>query len=133
MPADQRLARVRILANREARVLALEPIECLLERRLTGGGLGLDGLEDDWLRDLAANHSNFEYVPVLSECENDSWPGERGFVHDAVLRTIEDFSDYEVYACGPPVMIEAARDAFVARGLEAERLYFDSFEYAVDE
>ena len=41
-----------------------------------------------------------------------------------------DLSGYEVYAAGPPAMIEAIRAQFPARGLAAERLHFDSFDYA---
>jgi CDP-4-dehydro-6-deoxyglucose reductase len=30
---------------------------------------------------------------------------------------------------GPPPMIEAAKPAFAARGLPAEQLFYDSFEF----
>jgi CDP-4-dehydro-6-deoxyglucose reductase len=33
---------------------------------------------------------------------------------------------------GPPVMIFAARDAFVAAGLNRERMFSDVFEWAQD-
>ena len=38
----------------------------------------------------------------------------------------------QVYAAGPPAMIEAIRASFPSRGLPAEQLYFDSFDYAPD-
>ena len=39
---------------------------------------------------------------------------------------------YDVYAAGPPAMIAAVRREFAARGAAAERLFFDSFDYAPD-
>jgi CDP-4-dehydro-6-deoxyglucose reductase len=53
-------------------------------------------------------------------------------VHEAVLADHRDLSGFEVYAAGPPAMIEAIRAAFPTQGLPAERLYFDSFDYAPD-
>ena len=38
----------------------------------------------------------------------------------------------DVYAAGPPAMIEAIRAAFGAHGLPREQLWFDSFDYAPD-
>jgi ferredoxin-NADP reductase len=40
--------------------------------------------------------------------------------------------DLDVYASGPPAMVEAVRHEFTARGLPAEQLFFDSFDYAPD-
>jgi CDP-4-dehydro-6-deoxyglucose reductase len=37
---------------------------------------------------------------------------------------------HEVYASGPPPMIEAIKLAVKAHGLPADRLYYDSFEHA---
>ena len=71
------------------------------------------------------------YVPVLSE-PSAEWRGSRGFVHEAVLEDIEDLGKYDVYAAGPPAMIAAVRHEFCARGVAANRLYFDSFDYAPD-
>jgi len=70
-----------------------------------------------------------EYVPVLSEAA-ESFGGEQGLVHEAVLRRVEDLHRYDVYAAGPPAMIAAVRREFAARG--ARRIYFDSFDYAPD-
>jgi CDP-4-dehydro-6-deoxyglucose reductase len=41
-------------------------------------------------------------------------------------------ADAEVYMSGPPPMIAAGRDRFVAAGLPEDRLYFDSFDVAPD-
>jgi CDP-4-dehydro-6-deoxyglucose reductase, E3 len=80
----------------------------------------------------AAGHfKRLRYVPVLSEPSTE-WQGCRGLVHEAVLRDVDDFGKYDVYAAGPPAMIEAVRREFGRRGVAASRLYFDSFDYAPD-
>jgi CDP-4-dehydro-6-deoxyglucose reductase len=89
--------------------------------------LYLDALPRAW----ADQYPNFRYTPVLSEAmSGDVWTGEAGWVHEAVLRLYPNLAGNEVYMSGPPPMVAAARDAFVACGLDPERLYFDSFEYA---
>ena len=84
------------------------------------------------LEDLAGRPSaRLRYVPVLSEPSSE-WRGARGFVHEAVLKDIEVLDPYDVYAAGPPAMIAAVRREFGRRGVAADRLFFDSFDYAPD-
>jgi CDP-4-dehydro-6-deoxyglucose reductase, E3 len=75
---------------------------------------------------------NFTFIPVLSEPKpEDAWPGRTGFVHQAVLDDFADLSGYQVYACGAPAMIDAARTTFTRdRGLSADEFFADSFTYA---
>ena len=75
--------------------------------------------------------ARLRYAPVLSEPSPD-WRGSRGFVHEAVLEDIDDLARYDVYAAGPPAMIAAVRREFGRRGVAANRLFFDSFDYAPD-
>jgi CDP-4-dehydro-6-deoxyglucose reductase len=82
-------------------------------------------------RHPAAGPARLRYVPVLSE-PLPGWPGARGWVHEAVLQNIGDLHGYDVYAAGPPAMIAAVRREFAARGIAADRLFFDSFDYAPD-
>lgn len=66
-------------------------------------------------------------VPVLSE-PDAGWSGRSGLVHQAVLQDLPDLSGHEVYACGNPLMIDAARQAFVSQaGLAAQRFHADAF------
>ncbi len=81
----------------------------------------------------ATTKANFRYTPVLSEPKpEDNWRGETGYVHEAVVRTYPDLSAYEVYACGPPAMINAVQQTGKARGLADDALFYDSFDYAKD-
>jgi CDP-4-dehydro-6-deoxyglucose reductase len=75
--------------------------------------------------------ARLRYVPVLSE-PSPEWRGSRGWVHEAVLRDIDDLDKYDVYAAGPPEMIAAVRREFGRRGVAASRIFFDSFDYAPD-
>jgi CDP-4-dehydro-6-deoxyglucose reductase len=79
----------------------------------------------------AANHNNVHFIPVLSDPDHDdAWDGRTGYVHDAVLEDFPDgFVDYEVYACGPPGLVNAGHAAFIARGLPADCYYSDAFEF----
>jgi CDP-4-dehydro-6-deoxyglucose reductase len=89
------------------------------------------------LENLAQRYSaqgrpaRLRYLPVLSEASSD-WQGARGFVHEAVLQDIDDLQKYDVYAAGPPAMITAVRSEFGRRGVAANQLFFDSFDYAPD-
>ena len=85
----------------------------------------------DELERLARRAPQFRYMPVLSE-PSVSWSGRRGWVHEAVLRDLGVLAGYDIYASGPPAMIDAVRSEFAARGADAARLFFDSFDYAPD-
>jgi CDP-4-dehydro-6-deoxyglucose reductase len=76
----------------------------------------------------------FRYVAVLSEAtEQDAWTGRTGFVHQAVLDDFADLSAYQVYACGAPVMVEAAHRAFITeRQLPEAEFFSDAFFLAKD-
>jgi len=81
-----------------------------------------------------AEQPNFRYVPVLSDAlPQDEWSGRTGFVHRAVMQDLPDLSQYEVYACGAPVMVEAARRDFVQQsGLPPEQFLADAFTSKAD-
>ncbi len=87
-----------------------------------------DVYEEALVRDWARRFPQLHFTPVLSE----SGPGRRGWVHEAVLADHPNLSGFEVYAAGPPAMIEAIRSTFPHQGLSPDRLYFDSFDYAPD-
>lgn len=92
--------------------------------------LYMDALAQRWVQD---HPQQFRYTPVLSQpTPEDEWEGQTGWVHDAVAREYLDLSGFDVYASGPPQMIEASRGAFLQRGLPEDRFFYDSFEYAKD-
>ena len=86
--------------------------------------LYLNDLPESWQREHGVT-----YVPVLSDVmAADVWSGRRGLVHQAVMEDFPDLSGHEVYACGAPAMIDAARRDFCARcGLPESAFYADAF------
>jgi len=89
-----------------------------------------DLYEHAWLASLAASEPRFRYVPVLSEgTDPDAVAG--GLVHEAVIAG-QPLAGTDVYAAGPPEMVAAVRRELPAHGADAERIFFDSFEYAPD-
>ncbi|MGE5338426.1 MAG: CDP-6-deoxy-delta-3,4-glucoseen reductase [Gemmatimonadota bacterium] len=87
-------------------------------------------LPEQWARE----QPNFTYVPVLSDATpEDAWSGRTGFVHRAVMEDLPDLSAHQVYACGAPVMVDAARKDFVARcGLPEDQFFADAFTSQAD-
>jgi len=92
--------------------------------------LYLNTLAQRW----ALEHPQFRYVPVASEARpEDAWSGRSGFVHRAVMQDLPDLSGYQVYACGVPAMIDAARKDFITQcQLPEDEFYADSFTTAAD-
>src|SRR5688572_14245706 len=92
--------------------------------------LYLNALPEKW----ALEHPHFRYMPVISEARpEDAWSGRSGFVHRAVMQDFPDLSGYQVYACGVPAMIDAARKDFITQcQLPEDEFYADSFTTAAD-
>lgn len=93
-----------------------------------GAQTKVDLYEDTLLREWCARYESFRYTPVLSNLKTgDAWEGRSGWVHAAALEDYANRLDaIDVYASGPPAMVEAVRNEFLARGLPAERLFHDS-------
>jgi CDP-4-dehydro-6-deoxyglucose reductase, E3 len=83
----------------------------------------------------ASEHAQqFRYVPVISDAlPEDNWSGRTGFVHRAVMQDFPDLSAHQVYACGVPVMVDAAKRDFTREcKLPAEEFFADSFTTQAD-
>jgi CDP-4-dehydro-6-deoxyglucose reductase len=88
----------------------------------------------DWALALSAELPHLRYVPVLSEPKpSDAWTGRTGFVHHAVMADWPDLSGHQVYACGAPVMVSAARHDLVSqRRLPESEFFADAFTSEAD-
>ena len=88
----------------------------------------------DWALNAAAQMPNLTYIPVLSEPKpEDAWTGRAGFVHLAVMHDHPNLMNYQVYACGVPVMVESAKRDFEMKcGLPNDEFYADSFTSEAD-
>lgn len=85
---------------------------------------------EQWVREMP----HLRFVPVVSDAlAEDDWHGRTGLVHRAVIEDFPDLSGHQVYACGAPAMIDAARRDLVALcGLPAGELYADAFTSTAD-
>jgi NAD(P)H-flavin reductase/ferredoxin len=114
------------------------PIKSILEDLFRRGTLarpvvlywGGRRLQDIYMKDLpekwAQQHAQFRFFPVLSE---EAVEGVRsGLVHHAVMQDFPSMAGHEVYACGVPAMINAARLDFTRQcGLNPDDFHCDAF------
>ncbi len=98
-----------------------------------GGRRPQDIYLDAWVQARLLQMPQLRYVPVVSDAQpGDAWSGRTGFVHRAVLQDLPDLSPYQVYACGAPVMVEAARTDFAQAGLPEDEFFADAFTTEAD-
>jgi CDP-4-dehydro-6-deoxyglucose reductase, E3 len=90
-----------------------------------------DIYEEEQLLAWARQYPRLHFVPVLSAASEEE-AGARllGWVHEAVLARHPDLAPFDIYAAGPPALIEAIRQSFPQAGARAAALFFDSFDYA---
>jgi CDP-4-dehydro-6-deoxyglucose reductase len=97
-----------------------------------GGRASVDlyhaALAEQW----ASTHPHIRFVPVLSE-PDAVWGGRRGLVHEVAMQDFPDLSAHQVYVCGAPGMVVAARRDLVSRcQLPEDQFFADSFDFACD-
>ncbi|MFT3973393.1 MAG: 2Fe-2S iron-sulfur cluster binding domain-containing protein [Amaricoccus sp.] len=85
----------------------------------------------DRIAALTEGNPNVHFIPVLSHADDDAeWQGARGFVHERVADRLKELGidgEGDVYACGPPPMIDALEPVLFMAGFESERIHFDRF------
>jgi len=99
-----------------------------------GGRRPKDFYHHELCQTWAKEISGFEYIPVVSDAlPEDQWTGRTGFVHAAAMQDNPDMSGFQVYACGAPIVVESAKNDFVAKcGLPSDEFYADAFTSAAD-
>ncbi|HEU4626446.1 MAG TPA: 2Fe-2S iron-sulfur cluster-binding protein [Steroidobacteraceae bacterium] len=96
-----------------------------------GARTPIDVYEEALVLEWQHQYPNLRFAVVLSEADASQAAHHRlGWVHEAVLADHPSLAAFDVYAAGPPAMIEAIRASFPARGVDDDRLHFDSFDYA---
>ncbi len=79
------------------------------------------GLTREW-------RGTFNFVPVLSaEPSQSAWTGQRGLVSDSLAAVNVEWRKAQAYLCGPPAMIDAARERLLSLGVPAQQIYADAF------
>ncbi len=112
------------------------PVKAIIEHALQIGlqrqmhlYWGVRKAEDLYMQDKLQEWQahGIKYTPVVSD---EVWDGRTGFVHQAVLADYKDLSGYQVYACGAPVVVEAAHRDFTAQcQLPNEEFFSDAFTF----
>ncbi|GAB4350116.1 MAG: CDP-6-deoxy-delta-3,4-glucoseen reductase [Gammaproteobacteria bacterium] len=86
-------------------------------------------LAEQWAR----QHPNITFTPVVEDpLPEGGWEGRTGLVTHAVVEDHPDLRQFEVYASGPPAMVEAAARLYISHGLPAKHMYSDAFTFAHD-
>jgi CDP-4-dehydro-6-deoxyglucose reductase/3-phenylpropionate/trans-cinnamate dioxygenase ferredoxin reductase subunit len=114
------------------------PIKSIIETSIHAGNRrpmhlywGARARADIYLAELPARWAArlpwLSFTPVLSE-PPPSWTGRTGLVHDAVREDHGNLSGSDVYACGNPQMVNAARRDFVgSHNLPEAQFFADAF------
>ncbi|MFA6406037.1 MAG: FAD-binding oxidoreductase [Patescibacteria group bacterium] len=79
--------------------------------------------------ELAKQHSNFTYIPVVTrECPVD-WLGECQRIDSAMLdKYVKDYSVGEFMMCGPAPLMDSLREMLQAKGVDTDkRLRFERY------
>ncbi len=99
-----------------------------------GGRRPRDLYMDALAREWAASLPDFEYIPVVSDAlAEDHWQGRTGWVHRAVMEDLPSLAGFQVYACGAPAMVAAARHDFIEHcQLPEDEFYADAFTSLAD-
>jgi CDP-4-dehydro-6-deoxyglucose reductase len=89
-----------------------------------------DVYEEAQVLEWARQRPQLRFTAVLSEATQTKAPHHRlGWVHEVVLADHPSLEPFDVYAAGPPALIEAIRARFPQQGVREDRLFFDSFDY----
>lgn len=89
--------------------------------------------EDIIFRTELAALGTFPNVTVTQVCEDDApsevWAGPRGRLSlPVLLRAVPDLLDREIFTCGPPPFMAAAREMLTALGVPQHRYHQESFD-----
>lgn len=76
----------------------------------------------------AAEHRQLTYVPVVQN-DNEHWQGRTGLVHESIMEDFPSLTGYDIYVAGRFEMAGVAREAFKEKGVDAERLFGDAYEF----
>lgn len=123
------------LSSPKSMVLDLLGEGCTLPMTLFHGARNIDELYyRELFEQLAEQHPNFSYVPVLSDLpEGADWGGARGYAHEALkAHFANDFRGHKAYLCGPPPMTEACIATLMQGRLFERDIYTEKFFTAGD-
>src|SRR5580704_2415234 len=81
----------------------------------------------DEFQRLAAQHTNFNYLPTLSRSDAD-WKGLRGYVQEHVPSIANGRTDMHAYVCGLDKMVKANRDLLKSMGWDRKSILYEKYD-----
>lgn len=81
---------------------------------------------DEFIK-LAAEQSNFHYVPTLSRGD-DAWSGKRGYVQEHVREIVGERNDMTAYICGLDRMVSANRELLKSLGWDRKSIRYEKYD-----
>ena len=78
-------------------------------------------------KELAEDHKNFNFIPVLSR-DNPSWTGKKGYVHEIYQEIFSDKRNASFYMCGWKDMLKDARLNLEKMGYDKKKIRFESYD-----
>ncbi len=82
---------------------------------------------DDFIQ-LAAEHPEFKFIPVLSREAIENWNGLRGYVHPIYLDLIKENRKAIFYLCGWNTMVKEAKDHLKEAGYTRKEIKFELYD-----
>jgi ferredoxin-NADP reductase len=76
---------------------------------------------------LAAEHTNFHYLPTLSRA-GDDWKGLRGYVQEHVPGIVGGRDDMHAYICGLEKMVHATRELLKSLGWDRKSILYEKYD-----
>ncbi len=93
-----------------------------------GGRTPKDIYFTDEYNQVSSVMKDFSHIPSISEpTDEKDWRGETGLIPETVERYHTDYSNYEAYLCGPPIMIDKTSEVLEKHGINKNRVYYDKF------
>lgn len=72
----------------------------------------------------------FKFFPALSGALiEEGWTGEKGFIHQTVEKFLPASAGAKAFICGPGPMMTAVTEVLLAKGLAAEDIKADPFDF----
>lgn len=76
---------------------------------------------------LAAEHSNFHFMPTLSRAD-DNWNGLRGYVQQHLGEIVGMRNDMHAYICGLDKMVKANRELCKSLGWDRTSIRYEKYD-----
>lgn len=80
------------------------------------------------MEELQNKIEGFNYVPVLSRATEESWRGEKGYVHAVYQKLYSDKKPCLFYICGWKVMIMEAKQNLLDMGYDKKQIRFELYD-----